>query len=79
MTKQIEITTRAIKKTDTEEWIEEGTSKRPSSSGQTKRLTIDIDAELHRALKMHCAQHDRQIADLIRQLIVKEIGHSPAS
>lgn len=76
MSKQIPITARASKKANADQWIEEGAEKVVPPTGPTKRLTVDMDGDLHRALKMHCAQHDRQIADLIRQLIAKEIGYS---
>ncbi len=79
MTKKIPITTRAKKKTKADEWLEEGTAKSSAPPGPTKRLTADMDLDLHKALKMYCAQHDRQIADLIRHLIAREIGYASTS
>ena len=77
MTKTVPITTRAPKPAEADTWVEEGADTIPARftppSGRTKRLTLDIDADSHRALKMHCAKNDRQIAEFIRELISREI------
>ena len=35
----------------------------------TKRLTIDVSPELHRRIKVQCAQEGMNIADVIRELL----------
>ncbi len=38
--------------------------------GETmKRLTIDVSANLHRRIKIYCAQREIKIADEVRQLL----------
>ena len=73
MSKKIKIPTRAADKEVTE-WVE--TRSKPAASslvGKPKRLTIDLDPELHRRLKVDCVQKDIQIADRIRGLIQKDL------
>ena len=41
-------------------------------SGPTKRLTVDVPAELHKRLKVHCATAERQISDIVRELLERE-------
>ena len=70
MSKTISMTARARKSSKANEWVEETAETRPPpSSGRRKRLTIDMDADAHRELKMHCAKNDRQIAEFVRELI----------
>jgi len=77
MSKTVPITTRARTSTEADTWVEEGSETPPAKfsppSGRTKRLTIDMDADAHRALKMHCAKNDRQIAEFVRELIAREV------
>lgn len=39
------------------------------ATGPLKRLTIDLDADLHRRFKSICAAHDLKMADEVRQAI----------
>lgn len=41
-----------------------------TESVELKRLTVDMPAELHRALKLHAAQQGVQMAELVRRWIV---------
>jgi predicted DNA-binding protein len=34
-----------------------------------KRVTIDLDENLYRRLKVHCAMTDQRIAEVLRKLI----------
>ena len=38
-----------------------------------KRLTIDIDADLHRRLKVACAASGEKMADFVRELIARHV------
>ena len=40
-------------------------------SGPTKRLTVDIPEDLHRRIKVDCAQKGAQISDIVREILVK--------
>jgi ParG len=54
-----------------EDWI--GSRAQPATpNGPTKRLTVDVSADLHKRLKVHCANADRQISDVIRELLERE-------
>lgn len=54
-----------------EEWI--GTRATPAApAGPTKRLTVDVPAELHKRIKIHCANTERQISDIVRELLERE-------
>lgn len=54
-----------------EDWVE--TRKQPDPvSGPTKRLTVDISADLHKRLKIQCATAERQISDVVRDLLERE-------
>lgn len=41
----------------------------------TKRLTIDIPAELHARLKAECAMNGRKMVDEIRELLHEKYGN----
>lgn len=41
----------------------------PSRNETMKRLTIDVSANLHRRIKIHCAQREIKIADEVRRLL----------
>ncbi len=58
-----------------ERWIKGG--ERETSASAMKRLTIDIDAALHRRLKVGCASRGAKIADVVRDLIAREFPAKP--
>ena len=39
-----------------------------------KRLTIDVSADLHSAIKVSCAQRGVKMADAIREILEAEFG-----
>lgn len=39
------------------------------TSGVTKRLNIEMDADLYKSLKMQSAEEDRSISDIVRDLV----------
>ena len=47
-------------------WVENRAEEEPM-----KRLTIDIPASLHRAIKMQTAQRGTKIADEVRELLAE--------
>jgi hypothetical protein len=51
-----------------ESWVE-GKSKPGIAAGATKRLTVDVPADLHKRIKMDCAATGRQISDVVRELL----------
>ena len=41
-----------------------------------KRLTIDVPASLHRAIKAQCAMRGTKIADEVRELLLQKYGNT---
>jgi len=53
-------------------WVE---SRVPAEGSEPmKRLTIDVPASLHRAIKTQCAARGTKIADEVRELLMKKYG-----
>ena len=56
---------------DAEAWVaDRATDEREPM----KRLTIDIPAHLHRAIKTQCASRGTKIADELRELLLQKYG-----
>ncbi len=62
------ITIQRPKPATPENWVQE---KREAPQGSTKRLTIDVSADLHRRIKMACVSQDRLMADVVREILEK--------
>ncbi len=74
MSKKVAISPRPAKSPDSDKWVESRiVSEETAPRVKPKRLTIDIDPKLHTQLKVHCAQNGTQIADLLRNLIDREV------
>lgn len=74
MSKKISMAARPHAKPNMDKWVEHRESATVSTPPKKpKRLTIDIDSDLHTQLKIHCATQQVQIADLLRRLIEQEI------
>jgi predicted HicB family RNase H-like nuclease len=60
-----------------EEWVSDATAPEPGPSEEgartvaTKRLTIDVSEDLHRALKVKAATEGVKMADLVRAWITE--------
>ena len=55
-------------------WVE---SRAPVEGPEPmKRLTIDVPASLHRAIKTQCAARGTKIADEVRDLLVSKYGNT---
>ncbi|WP_436717754.1 hypothetical protein U8335_13805 [Roseiconus lacunae] len=76
MTKKISIQTRPKAIASPDQWVENRNDTRESAAPavKPKRLTIDIAPDLHSRLKVHCAQNDIRIADLLRQQIIATVA-----
>lgn len=59
-----------------DEWIAERGAEVPhvahSETEPTKRLTIDLPKSLHKRVKQGCAEREITIADLVRDLLLRE-------
>ncbi|XZE53979.1 plasmid partition protein ParG [Planctomycetaceae bacterium SH139] len=69
MSKKVAIPTRPRSQPTVDQWVGKRNLSELASSTKPKRLTIDIDPNLHSELKIHCATHGICIADLVRKLI----------
>ena len=55
-------------------WVE---SRAPVAGPEPmKRLTIDVPASLHRAIKTQCAARGTKIADEVRELLMQKYGET---
>jgi hypothetical protein len=69
MSKKVDFTPKPSREAAKEAWVasrEVPTEKRP-----TKRLTLDIDAELHQRVRVACARDGVIMADMLRELLEK--------
>lgn len=73
MSKRISMTARPKQNPAADNWVEKAdpAAARPP---KPKRLTIDIDPELHKRLKLYCVQQDVPIADLLREMIERKLS-----
>lgn len=58
---------------DADVWVSE---RATDEREPMKRLTIDIPAHLHRAIKTQCASRGTKIADELRELLLQKYGKS---
>lgn len=73
MSKRINITARPKQNPAADQWVETRHAVAEEPSVKLKRLTIDLDPELHKRLKLHCFQQDVPIAELLRELIERAV------
>lgn len=73
MTKKVTMNARPQLQ-DAEKWIATGGQKAAArSEAETKRLTFDISADLHKRLKIACAGRGEQMTDFLRRIIEQEL------
>ena len=69
MNKKVSITPKPLdRKPDPDAWVEQRALPEPEKK-PTKRLTIEIDAELHRRVKTICAREGRIMAEEVRAFL----------
>lgn len=54
-------------------------SDRQGNTEPVKRLTIDVPLSLHQRVKSQCALRGENMADVVRELLVKHFEESPGS
>ncbi|AMW35850.1 hypothetical protein HEQ62_10525 [Haematospirillum jordaniae] len=72
MSKKVSIGTRPTTKSapvSADAWVDSRDAEEPM-----KRLTIDIPASLHRAIKAQCAMRGSKISDELRDLLLQKYG-----
>jgi hypothetical protein len=75
-TKSIAFKTPTAPLPGAEQWVEARIA--PIETVAMKRLTLDVPAEVHRRLKVHCASTGLNMAELCRALIVKALAADAA-
>jgi len=77
MSKRVKMQTRPVPPPNADTWVEKRDAQTaPKSRSKAKRLTIDLDPELHKQLKVHCVLQGVEIAELMRKLIQHEVTKS---
>lgn len=78
MTKRVPIgarpTTVKPAPVEADQWVESRTPLAAEPEAPSKRLTIDIPADLHRRIKSQCALRGTKIADEVRELLLQKYG-----
>jgi hypothetical protein len=77
MRKQVAIGRRPTAKPEpvpADQWVEHRATAEDSEP--MKRLTIDVPASLHRAIKGQCGMRGTKIADEVRDLLLQKYGKS---
>lgn len=55
-----------------ESWVEGSQAIAGTTSMQMTRLTLDLPTDLHRRLKVHCAEQGIRMAEILRTIIERE-------
>lgn len=63
-------------KAGAEKWVEARIA--PVEIVAMKRLTLDIPADVHRELKLHCTRSELNMAEFCRDLILKALAADAA-
>jgi predicted HicB family RNase H-like nuclease len=76
MKKRVTITPRPAKPATPDEWVsgQPAADQEEATRGRLKRLTLDIDAELHRAIKLEATRQGKTIVEMLRELLAQRYG-----
>ena len=74
MSKRVEIMARPKKEVEADKWVEAKVKKVSKASDvKPKRLTIEIDPDLHIELKVYCAMNGTDLTAVVRELIENKL------
>ena len=73
MSKKIQIPTRPPKQPSADDWIADKETPKEKSTVKPVRMTVELDPDIHRELKIHCTMKGIWISELMRDLISKEL------
>jgi hypothetical protein len=62
-----------------DQWVAQGQEPEPQPAAPIKRLTLDLPAPLHRAIKMRAVEEDTTILAMLQALLEQEYGAEAAS
>ena len=66
-------------KPTTDQWVAQGQDPAPPPAAPIKRLTLDLPAPLHRAIKMRAVEEGTTIVAMLQALLEQEYGTAPVS
>lgn len=78
MSKKIQIPTRPPKQPSADEWIADKELPEEKSTAKLVRMTVELDPNIHRELKIHCTMKGVWISELMRELISRELQNANA-
>lgn len=64
------MTARQQKNNTADQWVETSLPAPVEPAVKFKRLTVDVDPELHTRLRLRCVRRDEHISDWLRALMV---------
>lgn len=73
MSKKVSISAKPATKKSADDWVSSRQAP-PAEPVPTKRLTIDVPAELHSQIKVQCAKEGVKMADAIREMLRERFG-----
>lgn len=73
MSKKIQIPTRPPKQPSADDWIADKEPVKEKPMVKPVRMTVELDPEIHRELKIHCTMQGIWISELMRELISREL------
>ena len=62
-----------------DQWVAQGQEPAPQPAAPIKRLTLDLPAPLHRAIKMRAVEEGTTILAMLQALLEQEYGAEAAS
>lgn len=62
-----------------DQWVAQGQEPVPPPAAPIKRLTLDLPAPLHKAIKMRAVEEGTTILALLQALLEQEYGTAPVS
>ena len=79
MVKRVAIPTRpgASRARAAELWVQQAEAPRPKAAVAMRRLTLDLPEDLHRRIKVACAERGVKMADALRALLAAHYPKSP--
>lgn len=62
-----------------DQWVAQGPAPAPPPAAPIKRLTLDLPAPLHKAIKMRAVEEGTTILAMLQALLEHEYGAAPVS
>jgi len=62
-----------------DQWVAQGPAPVPPPAAPIKRLTLDLPAPLHRAIKMRAVEEGTTILAMLQAILEQEYGTAPVS